>query len=315
MRRYIALSAVLHLLVFLLAGIPLFLRIQEDEPPPSMSIEISDFPMFEEPTPEEDETPEKTPTPDLTQMRSMLDDDELETPTATPTSTPTEKVTDTATPTETHTPEEATSTPTPTETTLDATNTPTAKPSETPKPSDTPKPTATKKPTPKPTETKKPTPKPTNTAKATETPKATESPTPDKTKQAIAKAAMDLSKAIKGAGDSQSTSPVPVAGFGQGGGMKTTRPFGDAGYLARLRALLQENFSPPRVPQGSKKYVATVYFKIGAAGEITDITIADESGHKGVDRAAIEAVKKVGRVDKLPFGTIDLGVTCEFVVE
>jgi len=122
------------------------------------------------------------------------------------------------------------------------------------------------------------------------------------------------------------TQPVPVQPspvtpsdnkdfISHGGGMKTSRPFRDIGYLTRLSRRLKENFVPPRVRQGVGERVAVVYFKILSNGEIVDINLMSSSGHRRVDRAAVRAVEALGRFERLPYGTADLEVSCDFKVE
>lgn len=303
MKRYVLLSAALHLLVFLAFYLPTLLWVRDTPPPPALELVLPPpmiEPEEEDPTPEE--TPKKSPTPDLTQAKSLVGDLQ---PTPTPSLSPTPTRTDkpTSTPSLTPTEMEPTKTPTETATAKPATNTPTAKATDTKKP--TPKPTDTKKPTPKPTNTKKPTPRPTNT------PGPTASPTPDKTATVVAQAVKNLAGAIKSA---EKAIPSTNYSAGAGTGMSLSRAFGDGAYLGRLREELQANFAPPHsMRQGER--VVTVYFKILRSGEIVDIAVRDTSGNRRIDEAAKRAVEAVTPFEPLPPGTSDLGVTCEFVVE
>ena len=324
MKRYFIISAILHIVVFTgLYFLPLlFIRGQESSPPP---LDLVFLPPPEEVV-EEDPTPEptvkKTPSPEPTDYRSIVGE-LAPSMTPTPTLTPSKTLKPSSTPSSTPTPLEPTDTPTvsptsapPTETPVPATNTPTSKPTK--------KPTNTAKPTAKPTDTAKPT----TTPKPTHTVGPTHSPTPDPTKQAIAKAMKDVVAAIKNAEKTAPVSPVPVVRSGvpgatgtgigvagEGNGLRTAVPFGDMGYLGRLQSLLQENFEPPRKTREGGKRTAVIGFKILKDGDIVDIEIVKSSGHKGIDRAAIKAVENSRPIDPLPLGTSDLGVNCDFVVE
>jgi TonB family protein len=108
----------------------------------------------------------------------------------------------------------------------------------------------------------------------------------------------------------------PDAGFiNQGGGMKTNRDFNDRGYLIRLSQTLQQSFVPPLIPQGSGERVTTVLFKIHANGTISDMQVIKSSGHRRVDRSALQAVQTVAQFEPLPGGISDLEVSCDFKVD
>lgn len=283
MGRYITLSGILHILVVLVFMIPALLWNSK----PQETIAITPVAPLVQPEeePEDPPTPTPVPTPDLTQARSLVGE---KAPTPTPSPTPT--------------------------------------PTSTQKPSPTPSPTATKeKPTDTPTAskvppTKTPTAKPTNTAAPSNTPKPTSTPTPDTRKTKIAEQIAVIQEEMKDPAEPTPITPQKVVSdpnkfIDQGGGFSTSVPFGDQGYLGRLSAVLQRNFVPPPVRSDAGVLVAKVLFKISRDGTISGGQLIESSGHKRVDGAALRAVAAVERFERLPHGTPDLEVTCDFKVE
>jgi TonB family protein len=283
MGRYITLSGILHLLVVLVFMIPALLW----NPKPEETLSITPIAPSVQPEeePEDPPTPTPVPTPDLTKARSLVGE---KAPTPTPSPTPS--------------------------------------PTSTKKPSPTPSPTATKeKPTATPTAstvppTKTPTAKPTNTAAPTKTPEATRTPTPDARKTKIAEQIAAIQEEMKDPNEPTPIAPQRVTSdpkkfIDQGGGVSTSVPFGDQGYLGRLSSALQRNFIPPPVRADAGVLVAKVLFKISRDGTISGGQLIESSGHKRVDGAALRAVAAIERFERLPHGTPDLEVTCDFTVE
>jgi protein TonB len=120
----------------------------------------------------------------------------------------------------------------------------------------------------------------------------------------------DAAKSTSGRGGSGTGS-----GTGAGSGIKVDdRDFRFAYYLEVIRERIGYNWSPPALYGAKSDVAATVYFKIGRDGSLSDEEIEKSSNQEIFDRAALRAIKLADPLPPLPAGFRgkNLGVHFEF---
>ncbi|MFZ1946642.1 MAG: energy transducer TonB [bacterium] len=105
------------------------------------------------------------------------------------------------------------------------------------------------------------------------------------------------------------------SGVGPGSGIKVDdQDFRFAYYLEVIRERIGYSWSPPALYGAKSDVAATVYFKIGRDGSISDAEIEKSSSQETFDRAALRAIKLADPLPPLPAGFRgkNLGVHFEF---
>jgi periplasmic protein TonB len=91
---------------------------------------------------------------------------------------------------------------------------------------------------------------------------------------------------------------------GNSGSTKTPPPSQAAAERAYLNALQRAIARHQRYPAGARRHgqsgVATLAFVIDADGRLSQIRLAQSSGHDALDRAALQALARLGRFDPIP---------------
>ena len=101
--------------------------------------------------------------------------------------------------------------------------------------------------------------------------------------------------------------PLGTTAFGSEVGGLDNPDFTYAYYLDRLLSLIDAQWARPSMGSGVK---ATIFFRIGRDGKMTDLTVEQSSGYNSFDLAALRAVQNAAPFPPLPraYKHDDLGV-------
>jgi len=101
--------------------------------------------------------------------------------------------------------------------------------------------------------------------------------------------------------------PLGTTAFGSEVGGLDNPDFTYAYYLDRLLSLIDAQWARPAMGSGVK---ATIFFRIGRDGKMTDLTVEQSSGYNSFDLAALRAVQNAAPFPPLPraYKHEDLGV-------
>jgi protein TonB len=173
-----------------------------------------------------------------------------------------------------------------------------------PPPRDPPRPRPTPKPEAKPVPRPQPKP-PTPPRPQTRAPLPVDRPPPERPRQAQARPAGPIAGPTRPQGESQAGRPGPSGGPAPRAPASTAGPAAKAAaeraYLAELqRAISGRQRFPEEARRRHKSGVATVAFVVATDGRISQVRIVQSAGDPNLDRAALDALNRLGRFKPIP---------------